>query len=248
MVLEKQLTGLKMNTKNKLIILGDSFCTPNYLSADINEIQNYFWVDDVEAHFKNTHELILDSKASRDVQTIIDNWIKLLKHINKDDIIIICIPFFFRIRVPLHPKDFMIETFNDFSIANRFITHHSWYIRDSEKIYIGDDAVDKKELDKHVIFFEQLFFHNEGVEQNYNEVIESLYELTDCKKYLFSWDDMKYRLDMVEYKDDLTKKLGWSTQHDLYVDTNGKYGREGDYHWDYRFQKKFANYIIEKFK
>lgn len=237
-----------MNTKNKLIILGDSFCTDFRISDDINDIQNYFWVNDLEKHLKNTHELILDSFPSRDIQTIIDNWIKLIRHIDKDDILIVCVPFFLRIRVPLSENDFQIKNYDNFSIINRFITHHSWYMNDSQKLYIGNQVVEKKELDSHVIFLEQLYFLNQGVEQNYNEVIKSLYDITNCKKYIFSWDNMKNRLNEIEYKDDLTKKLGWTTQHDLYIDTNGENGRKGDLHWDYRFQKKFANYLIEKFK
>lgn len=243
-----------MSTKNKLIILGDSFCTGfiihRTMDTDINDLQNYFWVNDLQKHFENTHELILDSYPSRDIQTIIDNWIKLIKYIDKEDILIIGIPFFYRIRVPLADKDFQIKEYDidNFSITNRFITHHSWYQNDSEKLYIGNHIVEKKELDSHILFLEQLYFNNEGVEKNYNEVIKSLYDLTNCRKYIFSWDNMKNRLDDVEYKDDLTKKLGWSTLDDLYNDTNGKLGREGDFHWDYRFQKKFANYLIQKFE
>ena len=190
----------------------------------------------------------MDSFPSRDIQKIIDNWIKLIKHIDKHDILIICVPFFLRIRVPLANKDFDIRNYDEFSIVNRFITHHSWYIHDSQKLYIGGEIVEKKDLDSHVKFLEALYFNNEGVEQNYNEVIKSLYDLTNCRKYFFSWDNMKNRLKEIEYKDDLTKKIGWSTQHDLWVDSNGKFGKKDDLHWDYRFQKKFANYIIEKFK
>jgi hypothetical protein len=243
-----------MNAKNKLIILGDSFCTGftihRTMTGDINDIQNYFWVNDLQKHYENTHELILDSYPSRDIQTIIDNWIKLIKHINKEDILIVGVPFFSRIRVPLATKDFQIKDYDidDFSIINRFVTHHSWYKTDSEKLYLGDSVVEKKDLDFHVTFLEQLYFNSEGVEQNYNEVIKSLYDLTNCKKYFFSWDNMKNRLEEIEYKDDLTKKLGWTTLDDLYNDTDGKFGRKGDFHWDYRFQKKFANYLIEKFK
>jgi hypothetical protein len=237
-----------MSTKNKLIILGDSFCAENAMSADINELQNYFWVNDLKKKFETTHELILDSKPSRDIQTIIDNWIKLIKYINKDDILIIGVPFFLRIRVPLANKDFEIKNYDEFSIINRFVTHHSWYKTDSQKLYIGGEVIEKKDLDSHVKFLEALYFNNEGVEQNYNEVMKSLYDLTNCRKYFFSWDNMKNRLEEIEYKDDLTKKLGWSTQHDLWVDSNGKFGRKDDLHWDYRFQKKFANYIIEKFQ
>ena len=88
----------------------------------------------------------------------------------------------------------------------------------------------------------------ESVEENYTEVIESLYKITPCKKYIFSWDDMKHKTDIIEYKKDITEKLGWSTLDDLYKETNGEAGREYDFHWDYKFEKIFADYIKNKFK
>jgi hypothetical protein len=237
-----------MSTKNKIYILGDSFCSPSTLPIKNKSQSNYFWAREFYKSFEKTHELVLDAMPSRDVQTIIDNWIKLLKHIKKDDILIVCIPFFIRIRVPLHSKDFMVNKYDDLEIINRFVTHHSWYTSDDEKIYAGRDIVEKEDLDVHIQFFEQIFFESEAVEQNYNEVIQSLYDLTNCNKYLFSWDTMKNKIDEIEYKDDLTKKIGWSTLADLYQETNGKEGIEGDFHWDYKFQKKFTNYLLEKFK
>lgn len=237
-----------MSTKNKLIVLGDSFCHeigPPYVTKEESE---YFWVKNLHSAFNDTHELVLNSLPSRDVQTIIDNWIKLLKYIKEDDILVIGIPFFIRIRVPLHPKDYIIESYNEFDIINRFVTHHSWYTTESEKIYLGDDIIEKEELDTHINFLETLFLESESVEKNYNEVIQSLYHLTNCKKYLFCWDDMKNTIPEIEYKSDLDKKLGWSTLADLYTETNGKMGRYGDFHWDYKFQEKFVNYLLEKFK
>lgn len=233
--------------KNKIYILGDSFCSHITYYNNRGE-HKFYWVKGFWNEFKKTHDLVVDAMPSRDAQTIIDNWIKLLKQIKKDDILIVCIPFFFRIRVPLREKDYMIETFDDFEIVNRFVTHHSWYHSDNEKIYIGNEVVEKSELNDHVIFFERLFFNNEGVEKNYNEVIQSLYDLTNCNKYIFSWDNMKNRIPEMEYKDDLDKKLGWSTMADLYDNTNGKDGKKGDFHWDYDFQRKFTNYLLEKFK
>jgi len=231
--------------KNKIYVLGDSFCTHSSLSSGG---LGYFWVNEFHKQFEDTHDLILDSMPSRDVQTIIDNWIKLIKHIKKEDILIVCIPFFLRIRVPLHPKDFMVDRYDEFSIINRFVTHHSWYTSDLEKIYIGDEIIEKDRLDEYIIFLEQLFFNSDAVEKNYNEVIKSIYDLTDCGKYIFSWDDMKNTIEEIEYKNQLDSKLGWSTLDDLYKKTNGNEGKLGDLHWDYKFQEKFVGYLLEKFK
>jgi hypothetical protein len=236
-----------MNTKNKIYILGDSFCTHITYYNNRGE-HKFYWVKGFWNEFKKTHDLVVDAMPSRDIQTIIDNWIKLLKHIKKDDILIICVPFFLRIRVPLHKKDYIIDTYDDFKIVNRFVTHHSWYETENEKIYVGDEIIEKEDLDKHICFIERIFYESHAVEQNYNEVIKSLYDLTDCNKYFFSWDTMKNRISEIEYKDDLDKKLGWGTMSELYDKTNGMDGKKGDFHWDYDFQRKFSSYLIDKFK
>jgi hypothetical protein len=230
--------------KNKIYVLGDSFCHDGHLHLD----KFYFWVKMLSDFFKEDYEIINDSYPSRDVQTIIDNWIKLIKHIKEDDILIICIPFFTRIRVPLDEKDFMIKNYNDFEIIHRFVTHHSWYYTENQKIYMNDTVLEKKELDSIISPLERIYFNSKAVEQNYNEVIKSLYDITNCRKYIFSWDDMNNTIDEIEYKSDLTKKIGWTILSDLYKKTNGKYGIDGDFHWDYVTHENFGNYLINKFK
>lgn len=229
---------------HKLVILGDSFSHRGYEYKN----KQYFWASHLHNEFKDTHNLIVDSFPSRDAQTIIDNWIKLIPKLTENDIIIIGIPFFIRMRVPLAPKDYMIEKYDDLEIINRFITHHSWYITDSEKIYMGNIPLDKSELDSHINFFEHLYYENESIEKNYNEIIDSLYDLTPAKKYLFSWDNMKNQTDVIEYKNDICNKIGWKTLDDLYKETNGEWGTLGDFHWHPEFEITFGNYLIDKFK
>lgn len=233
-----------MNTKNKLFILGDSFC---YHSDRINGI-DHLWVNKIKPYFSDNYEIVVSAFSSRDAQTIIDNWIKILPKLTKDDIIIICIPFYIRIRVPLSKDDYMITEWSDGEIINRFVTHHSWYSTDSQHLYINDEKILKSDLDERINFFERLYYENEAVEKNYNELIESLYKLTPSKKYIFSWDDMKYQTNIIEYKKQLTEKIGWTTRDQLYKETDGQFGNMYDFHWDYRTHENFAKYIIEKFK
>lgn len=244
MVFEKQSIGSRMITKNKIYVLGDSFCFGGYTVDGIE----HFWVKNLIDYFKDTHELINISFPSRDVQSILDNWLKLINVFTPDDILIICIPFFVRVRVPLVSKNWMVSEIDSKEIVNRFVTHHSWYFNENEQIYINDELIDKKDLDVHVNFFERMYYNNPAVELNYNELITSLYDLTKCRKYLFSWDDMNTKIPHIEYKSDLDNLLGWSTLHDLFIKTNGKDGKEGDFHWDSEFHEKMANYLIEKFK
>lgn len=227
--------------KNKIYILGDSFCH-SYTNND------EFWPNRLVKSLKNEYELVVNSFPSRDVQTIIDNWIKLLKHIDKNDILIVCIPFFIRLRVPLDKKNWMETKWDGGTLMDRFVTHHSWYQSDSQIIYVNGGPISKEKLNEKVTFFEAMFFDNESVHKNYNEVIESLDKITNCKKYIFSWDDMKYKTDVIEYKSDITNKIGWHTMHDVYVETNGLRGIYWDFHWSFEFQKTFAEYLFNKFK
>lgn len=234
-----------MSTKNKLYILGDSFCD----GGDTFEDTQYCWYYFLEESLKETHELVLDSFGSRDTQTMIDNWIKFIPRMTKDDIIIICFPTLIRIRLPLHEKDYMFNEIDDnFKITNRFITHHAWYLNDNEFIYVNDTKIPYDILNERTVFFEGLMHENSAVEKNFNEVVESLYKITPAQKYLFSWDIMKHKSSVIEYKDDITNKIGWSTRAELYDETNGEWGGKEDFHWDYRFEQKFGNYMIEKFK
>ena len=237
-----------MNIKNKIFVLGDSFSHMGAPSPLGRDTPNVFWADVLYESLKDTHDLIVDSFPSRDVQTIIDNWIKLIPLLKNDDILIIGIPFFTRFRVPLPKEDYMSVNWDSETLVTRFVTHHSWYTTDSQVIYLNGNPIPKKELDEKIKFFEQLFFNNESVEKNHNEVIESLYKLTPCNKYLFSWDNMEHKTDIIEYQKDIENKIGWSTMHDLYTEIQGYPGALNDFHWDYRFEKIFGNYMIEKFK
>ena len=38
----------------------------------------------------------------------------------------------------------------------------------------------------------------------------------------------------------------WTTQDDLYKETNGEHGFKSDFHWDYRTEKSFFEFIKNK--
>lgn len=230
---------------NKIFIIGDSFC----FSGHVHKGHEYFFANYLKEEFKDTHEVVVDAYPSRDVQTIMDNWIKIIPSLTEDDILIIGIPFFTRIRVPLAEKFYVTTEWSDGKLETRFVTHHSWYHADNQSLYINGNDVTKEELDEKIQFLEQMYFEHDGVEKNYNEVLQSLYKLSNCKKYMFSWDTMVNRIPEMEYKDDITNKIGpWTTIDDVYKETNGEHGIANDIHWDYRFQEKFSKYLIDKFK
>ena len=82
-----------------LYIIGDSFAAPS-----MQKVGNEYHVETWSTLLKNNiseYEVFINGEASIDAQTILENWLKLLPHINDDDIIIICLPSLTRIRLPL---------------------------------------------------------------------------------------------------------------------------------------------------
>ena len=230
---------------NRIFIIGDSFC--DYHEHNKEDFENednphIKWNQWLSWEYPNV-EIVNDAFGSRDLQTIIDNWTKLIPQLKSNDFLILCIPSYFRQRVPLRKEDWQNKQWSGGDIINRFVTHHSWYTTDSQHIYVGDDVVTKIHLDEQIQFFESLNACK-AVSNNYTELINALYDITPCKKYLFSWDDLNPSSEYIDTKSILREKMGmWTTQNKLYEETNGKFGSKGDFHWDYRTEKTFFELI-----
>ena len=131
-----------MKIKNNLFIIGDSFCRDSfYVKEPLNQ-NKCFWAQDLSDKL-NTN-LICDGEPSRDVQTIIDNWIKILSLIESEDYLVICIPFFKRTRLPLSKKDYQFFERNEVKYVNRFIGTASYNNMDTEIEIFGKEYNWKK--------------------------------------------------------------------------------------------------------
>ena len=84
-----------------VFIIGDSFCTKR--SDKIQDL--IFWVDELKLNLLEFN-IMCDGEPSRDSQTIIDNWVKIIPLIDNDDFLIICLPNFGRTRLPLSEKNY----------------------------------------------------------------------------------------------------------------------------------------------
>ena len=72
---------------NKIIIIGDSFCGKmDWVRPQPNETKS-FWPDVLKDKFVD-YQVIVDSYPSRDIQTIIENWIRVIKHLKENDFLI----------------------------------------------------------------------------------------------------------------------------------------------------------------
>jgi hypothetical protein len=228
---------------SKLIVIGDSFVVPITYSTNYN-INTDYWVNVLTQYemFKEK-ELYVDGRGGRDVQTIIDNWIKVLPILNEEDFLIIAIPFFKRTRIPVNKYDISL---NKIGIVNRFIGTSSWMKHESLSEFIDceltvDNLIKKMET-------QELINSSEQSQENYVEIISSLKKITKSNIYLFSWTDINYNNNVIEDKKILESKIGkFETLNDLWVKTDGEYGVKYDSHWSYEYNRKFAKYLNDKF-
>lgn len=230
--------------KNNLFVIGDSFCRDSFYVEPSPSQSKCFWADDLS--IKLNTNLICDGQPSRDVQTIIDNWIKIVSLIKSDDYLVICIPFFKRTRLPLSENDYQIfEKFN-IKYVNRFIGTPSYNNTNTEIETFGKQYNWKKFEEN--LKTQEIINGSKANQLNLIEVIESLYHLTNGKKFVFSWDNMDFKSYIIEDKDVLTTKIGeWETHRDVFYQSNGKHGLENDIHWSYRMNGLFSEYLYKKF-
>jgi hypothetical protein len=228
---------------SKLIVIGDSFVTPLTYSKNYN-INTDYWVNVlIQYEMFKEKELYVDGRGGRDIQTIIDNWIKVLPILNEEDFLIVAIPFFKRTRIPVNKYDISL---NKIGIVNRFIGTSSWMKHESLPEFMDceltvDNLIKKMET-------QELINSSVQSEENYIEIISSLKKITKSNIYIFSWADINYDNDAIEDKKILESKIGkFETLTDLWIKTNGKFGVEKDSHWSYDYNVKFAKYLNEKF-
>lgn len=221
---------------NNCYIFGDSF-TENPSNPVHNESQKtMYWVD----MLKENYNVFLYAEGSRDLQTILDTWIKVLPNINQDNCIVVGLPYFSRWRIPRDESDYKKE--------NEQIVRHIGQHGPSE---IKVETVMRDGLEER-LFENQIINSSKASSLNYKEVIESLVQLSKCKVILWSWTRFKegFKPKGLYDKTDLEKELGyWGTMQDVFDRTNGKYGIKEDLHWDEKTQKLFYQFIkkeIEK--
>ena len=238
---------------NRIFIIGDSFCDGVlHDKSDNLHYKDMHWVNYVDYHYEDT-EVINDAFGSRDLQSMIDYWIKLFPILTKNDRVIIGFSDAQRQRIPIEDeKDYRKLEWSGGVCKNMFLTRQWWSAYQDFKTTSASDIHSENDMDKMLDFLE-VMNQSKTTSQNYKEVIESLYKVAPCKTYLFTWQDYhQYNLPKaycVEDKADLIGKLGgWTTMHQLAEETDGEEGLENDQHWDYRTMESFGNYVIDKIK
>ena len=90
---------------NNCYIFGDSF-SANGSSPLTNQSEKpVFWVNLIDIDYPT----LVYAEGSRDLQTILDTWIKVLPNIDKNDCIVVGLPYLSRWRIPRDKSEYKRE-------------------------------------------------------------------------------------------------------------------------------------------
>jgi hypothetical protein len=223
---------------SKLYIIGDSFVRPCDYSKGYVEFYDD-WCKLLQSY--NPHlELLVDGAPSRDVQTIIDIWIKILPHLNNDDYLIICLPPFLRTRLPIKESHWEISNLNN-TIVNRFVGTSGY-------TSYGDNLLD--DIDCSIESIRKLDYQSQinsskSSTLNQLEIIESLIKVSNSKTFVFSWDVVDYKFHWMLDKNIIEEGIGlpFESLNDVWSNTNGEKGMFGDGHWSGHYNRLFAVWL-----
>lgn len=231
--------------EKKLWIIGDSF----------TGMHDNSWPKLLIDTFKG-NDFYISSQGSRDVQTILDIFLRNLKDIKKDDFVILFLPTLKRSRLPLKTPKTDVEFSKFLKVESEkrkhldyFIGAHSYQSGDETKILeepltgISDtDFEDPNfKLNYNLI---QIVSTSEASINNFKEIFKSLKSYLPFKLLIFSWID-ELDIDEIFTRSKIEKEIGfWESLHMLYNKTNGEMGIKDDFHWSNDMHKSFADYII----
>lgn len=237
----------------KLWIIGDSFTG----SGDDNLGSGSWdsWCQQL-CHNFNGDKYYVSSKGSRDFQTILDIFLKNLKNISNDDFVILTIPVLNRTRLPLKTPTLDIEyadnRFDDLeNRLNYFIGSRS-YVKENPLCELEEPLTG---MDDEIITLNENMSENiwaisnssNASITNYLKILESLKQYLPFEIFIWSWLD-EVDSDLVLTKSQITQEIGvWETFHDVYINTDGKYGFFSNHHFSKKMHTLFASYIISKF-
>jgi hypothetical protein len=243
---------------SKLWIIGDSFTggSPDRHSA---------WVEITTKKFKGKKHHV-SSKGSRDVQTIIDIFLRNLKNIKPEDLVILFLPTIARYRLPrIEPiidveSNDSLETLEQKKQHLEFFSHLKFSHDGKSTLEYPLGLINETKWDIHPpsqiksgkINFTyadvlSLIAGSDAMKNNLNEILFSFKNYFPFELALFSWTD-EYDENNVIGKKQLTKEIGfWHTLNDEWVHSNGELGQKYDMHFSTKMHKAFGDYVINKF-
>lgn len=231
---------------SKLWIIGDSF------SGSGDNVNYISWTQYLCKNFKGK-KYYISSMGSRDFQTILDIFLRNLKNICPEDFVILVVPTLKRTRLPLKTPTRDIEESNDTKNAiNYFIGSHSYDLENAYKQLeepltgLPHDFFTQKELGLTEDLSMICNSSNASI-NNWLDIIDSIKSYVPFELFLWSWTD-EINSPLIKSKTEIEKEIGyWHTLWNLWDETDGNEGRNGDSHFSPKMHKGFADYLIVKF-
>jgi hypothetical protein len=223
--------------KNRLFIIGDSFASPSNDQSFYGRIlqENYPEI-----------RVSWGGQSSRDIQSIIDDWIKLLPHFTENDYLIVAIPVFYRTRLPLAEKNWGNVDLNGINFTNRFVGTPSY--RDGTELEFFGSSFEASHLEK--LLNNQRVINSTAVSEiNFFEIIESLRKISRAKTYAFSWAEFERSPRPFDDYNELKNKMGiWRTIRDDFFEFGSENpNNEHDRHWQKDTHSAFAKMVAGEF-
>lgn len=235
-------------TKMKINIIGDSFTmapNPND-NVDNKPLIDIYWVQALKEKYPNA-TFFVDGDQSRDVQTMLDHWIKQIPKLNPEDFLIVCLPYLGRTRLPRVNYMGMYDEANNHYYETRFIGTMGYANRPDLLLEHWGHDIEREEIYK-MMEPQQIVNSSIAFCKNLVEVVTSLKQITPCKTYVFCWDYINVENDVIEDRNHITKQIGyWETFHDQHKQSNGAKGMLGNLHWSFPYNKDFGKYVLTKF-
>ena len=225
----------------KLWVIGCGFCTPTVNHADSTAWPHKLF-DKLKSMGK-VNSIMVDGQGSRDLQTIIDIFLKLLPDIKKEDYVILSLPPP-RWRIPLDKKyRDEIPGYNPVGkIRNETLfVGNTGFIEDMVKYlekgvspisYYLSPLLSKKGMEFNKIM--KILGYSNAVKLNYIELLKSFKKYFPFRLEYFSWreywDDCG---SFLHTKKRITEKVG-------YWEASSK----DDVHWTIDYHIQFTKYMI----
>jgi hypothetical protein len=255
---------MEFNTKGtnqKLWVFGDSFTG---MCHGENGVESWMWLLYKSFVGNNLH---ISSKGSRDVQNVIDIFLRNLKDIKNDDLVILMLPTISRFRLPLKYPSIDVEMSNIARTATEKMKHLDYFIGNgfySSTITSGVQENNELEEPLNLVDYNN-FGHvppnevpnttsivcminsSNANKKNTNDILRSFLAYFPFKLIIYSWTN---ELDntLVNTKEVIENRIGfWHTLSDEYNESNGEIGRKDDHHWSKKMDKAFSEYIINEY-
>lgn len=249
----------------KIWIIGDSFTM-----IDEGRYGKNSWPNLCINHFKGDNWYV-SSMGSRDIQTIFDIFLENLYKIKPDDFVILMIPTLTRFRLPLatpyvnvtysnishqyyntnsmiggvqYPAQMMADRIENKNEEHRKSFMLEWPLSEIDPMVFQPS---ENKNTPNLANIMQMINSSKVFANNWNNILKSIQSYVPFKLIYYSWEN-ELDSSIVDTKNVIKNELGiWETLHDIWCNTNGVSGGQGDAHWSEHMNIKFAEHIIKSY-